>query len=99
APLGMTLRSAQFADCLRVIWRAKDGGAGDENIRAVLNRDTCGFGVDAAIDFDVDLATGRVRPTGGLAIACFVPIHRAFHFLHLFGAKRLTTESRMHGHD
>ncbi len=66
----------------------KDGGAGDEDIGAVLDRQSRGLGVDAAVDFDVDLAFARFIPLGG-----------AFHFLHLIGAERLTAEAGMYGHD
>lgn len=46
------------------------------------------FGIDAAVDFDVVARVMR-----------FAPGARALDFLHLIGAKLLTTEPRVHRHD
>ena len=78
----------QFRDRLVIIFCVKDGGAGDEDVSAVLDRQARGRGVDAAINFDVNLCWAR-----------FIPLGRAFHFSHHLGAERLTAETGMDGHD
>ena len=78
----------QFADRLAIIFCVKYEGAGDEDVSAVLDRQARGLGVDAAIDFDVDLCCAR-----------FIPLGCAFHFSHHRGAERLTAETGMDGHD
>src|ERR1700680_4319021 len=89
-PRSWSIRSftAQFRDRLAIIFCVKDEGAGDEGVSAVLDRQSWGLGVDAAIDFDVDLCCAR-----------FIPLGRALHFSHHFGPERLTAETGMDGHD
>ena len=82
------LPAAQIADRGCVIVRAKNGGAGDENVRAGFDADARGFGVDAAIDFDVQFAAIPIAPR-----------FRALHFFYHLGPERLTPKTRMHRHD
>ena len=80
--------TAQFRDRIAIIFRVKDEGTGDKDVGAVLDRQSRGLGVDAAIDFDVDLCCAR-----------FIPLGCAFHFSHHLGVERLTAETGMDGHD
>ena len=66
----------------------KDRCTGNEDIGAVLDRQSRSLGVDAAVHFDVDLVRARFVPFGG-----------AFYFFHLIGAKRLPSETGMDSHD
>ena len=79
---------AQIANRLRIIRRAEDRRAGDENLRAVFDRDLRRFRLDSAVDFDVELAAVRIAP-----FFC------APYFFHHLGPERLATEAGMHGHD
>ena len=45
--------AAKLPNRFRVIFGVKDRCPGNQHISAVVNRDARGFGIDAAIDFDV----------------------------------------------
>src|ERR1700730_7656617 len=78
----------QFRDRLAIIFCVKDGGAGDEDVSAVLDRQARGRGADATITCDVNLSWTR-----------FIPLGLEFHVSLQFGADRLTAETGMGGHD
>jgi hypothetical protein len=94
ASLGMTtlrlvaLFPAQFADRFGIIFCVKDRSTSDKDVGAILDRQTRSLGVDAAIDFEVDLPFARFVPFGG-----------TFHFFHHLRPEWLPAEARMDGHD